>query len=373
MSRILILTAGFGEGHNTAARSVADALLLEAPGTEVRVLDPLQEALPRLTGASRRVYLGLINHMPRGWEAIYHFVNRSDRAQHGKGWLAPAAKYLRKTVEEFRPDAVVTTYPLYLNFWEELFPRPDPPPCPLHVVVTDSLTINAMWTRGRCDTWCVTDPGTLEKLVDLGAPRRDIVVTGFPVSPRFDPGTRKIAAPSATNSLRLLYFPIASRRHTQRIIRTLATLPTPPPWDLTIVLGKQKDRFSPMVDLAIARGDLPGDTKIVGWTKHVPELLASHHLVLGKAGGASVHEARTAARPMIVHYVVPGQEVGNTLLLKQEGSGFLLDRTHSLQDCWEDLRENDWALWKTSHAALMDKAPTHPARHVARHVLSHHS
>ena len=46
--RILILTAGFGEGHNTAARCIAEALR-ENPGVEVKVVDIYLETIPRFT------------------------------------------------------------------------------------------------------------------------------------------------------------------------------------------------------------------------------------------------------------------------------------------------------------------------------------
>lgn len=39
MKKVLILTAGFGEGHNAAARNLRDALELIAPDTQVEVLD----------------------------------------------------------------------------------------------------------------------------------------------------------------------------------------------------------------------------------------------------------------------------------------------------------------------------------------------
>ena len=34
-----------------------------------------------------------------------------------------------------------------------------------------------------------------------------------------------------------------------------------------------------------------GRVRIIGWTRKIPRLLNSHHLVIGKAGGATVHEA----------------------------------------------------------------------------------
>ena len=44
--RILLLTASMGEGHNTAARNIRDAILAERPGAEVLVADPYTRTNP---------------------------------------------------------------------------------------------------------------------------------------------------------------------------------------------------------------------------------------------------------------------------------------------------------------------------------------
>ena len=369
MARVLILTAGFGEGHNTAARCCREALLEMTPGLEVKVFDPLAVASPRLTAAASWLYLGMINHFPGAWKWIYDLADCSDFGQHGRGWLAPAAACLRAELEAFRPDAVVTTYPVYTGFWEELFPAGTAAPCPFHTVVTDSITINAVWTRGRSTTWCVTDARTATRLADMGVAESAIRVTGFPVSPRFAAMRRELAAPAAGEPFRLLYFPMASRAHTAAILEMLGRLPQQPPWSVTVVLGKQKDALRPQIEAAMACGKLPAGTEIIGWTDKIPELLNSHHVVLGKAGGATVHEARTAARPMLIHCIVPGQEEGNAILLEGEGGGHLLAPLDTLPQRWEAWVADGGAGWRRAHEALLAAAPADPARRVARVVM----
>ena len=45
VKKVLILTAGFGDGHNTAARNVADALEFVSDDVKVEVLDVFQSSL----------------------------------------------------------------------------------------------------------------------------------------------------------------------------------------------------------------------------------------------------------------------------------------------------------------------------------------
>src|SRR5205814_9595461 len=74
--RILILTASFGEGHNSAARGVRDGLARVAEGTEVELRDLFAEAYGPVNDLVRRSYLGLVNFAPRAWGTVYRWLDR---------------------------------------------------------------------------------------------------------------------------------------------------------------------------------------------------------------------------------------------------------------------------------------------------------
>ena len=62
VKKVLILTAGFGDGHNTAARNVADALELISDEVKVEVLDVFQSGLGLLNDVLKKAYLGLTRY-----------------------------------------------------------------------------------------------------------------------------------------------------------------------------------------------------------------------------------------------------------------------------------------------------------------------
>src|SRR5205814_10392295 len=75
--RILILTASFGEGHNSAARGVRDGLARLAPeGVEVELHDLFAEAYGVVNELVRKSYLGLVNFAPRTWGVVYRWLDR---------------------------------------------------------------------------------------------------------------------------------------------------------------------------------------------------------------------------------------------------------------------------------------------------------
>src|SRR5438046_6471710 len=75
--RILILTAGFGEGHNSAARGVRDGLARVASNeADVELRDLFAEAYGPINAFVRRSYLALVNSAPRTWGIVYRWLDR---------------------------------------------------------------------------------------------------------------------------------------------------------------------------------------------------------------------------------------------------------------------------------------------------------
>ncbi len=85
---------------------------------------------------------------------------------------------------------------------------------------------------------------------------------------------------------------------------------------------------------------------MLGWTKEIPELLASHHLVISKAGGATVQEAIAAGCPMIMNQVAPGQEEGNADLLLRNEAGALAENPGAVVAAVERAFADDGAVWR---------------------------
>src|SRR2546422_930305 len=70
MTRVLILTASYGSGHNAAARSLAAAF--EREQTAVTVVDHFRELVhPLFDRASRTLYHGLLRRAPLLWGVGY--------------------------------------------------------------------------------------------------------------------------------------------------------------------------------------------------------------------------------------------------------------------------------------------------------------
>ncbi len=316
---IVILSAGFGDGHNAAARGIQKAVGLLTNGElNPPIIDLFADGIPTLNALLRWGYVFLTTHFPKGWKMLYDHADRSGPPNLGLRMFSGLATRLTGHIDQYRPQVIVSTYPLYPHLLAKVLPGL---PQPQHVfsVVTDSLEINSMWTNAPSDLFFVTDAGTQSQLRQMGVAEERVANVGFAVDPTYRDLPK---VPGTPGRPRLLFFATSSKTRVEASLRSL--LATQMPLErLTVVLGRHEKRLRPAVQRILqAMPSRSFTVEVLGWTDKVPQLLASHDLVLTKAGGATTHECFALGVPVVVTHAIPGQEEGNARLLESRGCGF---------------------------------------------------
>lgn len=347
MKRVLILTASFGDGHNAAARNVREAIEILDPQAEVQTIDLLQAAYGRLNSLARATYLGLVRYAPGLWQSMYRFLDASPSITHGGRWSG-LRNTLAALLAEMRPDCVVSTYPVYGDVIAELHRDHAERPFRLLTVITDSISIHAAWYAAPTDLFCVANEASAEVLLAAGIDRERVAVTGFPVSPAFQQlEVSELAAPHNGSAKRILYILNAGSRKTGRTLEEILELPNT---ELTVTTGRDAALKAKLRDRLAPYGDR---VRLFGWTNRMPQLLSTHHLVVTKAGGATVQEAIAARCPLIINQTIPGQEEGNAQLVTQRDYGCVLDHpslapTRIASACADGASQ--WNRWRNNLA-----------------------
>jgi len=314
--RILILTAGFGEGHNAAARNLAAALTVR--GVEVRVEDVFALAYGPANSVAQEGYKMVINRLPGVWQWAFAALDRSSVVSGGIGIFGRAGRKLTELIQTWKPTAVVTTYPGYNHLLDFLVRRGKLQRSqPTFTVVTDSITINSVWYRCHSDWFLLTNEQTESVMVNAGVPKEKLKVTGFPVPEFFARQADQKSPPSEGERWRVLYMINSGRQFAPEICRRLLALPE---IELTVTAGRDAALKKRLEREFVG---LDRRVKVLGWEPEIPSIMARSHVLISKAGGATVQEALAAATPMIVTQVVPGQEEGNAMLIEQTGAGCL--------------------------------------------------
>ncbi len=341
--KILILSAGFGEGHNSAARGIRDALARVAPGAETELRDLFAETYPWINERVRRAYAGLINRWPRTWGLVYRWLDRKKDFDRNFARFQALKDCLALLLASFQPDVVVSTFPPFPYFLRQVSGQN--PRYRNVAVVTDSITVNAIWYRSPADYFLVPNEQSAAIVHAGGVAPEKIKVFGFPVNPKFAD-----LAPEQQSSLpsrpRILYMINAGTHRAPELISRLLDLEI----QLTATTGRDEK-------LRRAVEGAAGDRKIdiVGWTDQLPRILCESHLLIGKAGGATVQETIAASCPMIINHVVSGQEEGNARLIVETNSGAMARSNDEVIEQVERAFANDgarWRQWKKNISAL---------------------
>ena len=366
MAKILILTAGYGEGHNSAARAL-QAAFNEQPGLDAELVDLFARRAPRLNNVSRRCYLGLINTAPKVWSRLYRWLDESPRAPWMFRTLASHRRLLGRIIAEKQPAVLVSTYPVYAWLLNQLR-REGQVFCPHYTVITDALTIHSLWYRTGSAGWFVTDLDSASFLRVRGVPADKVHVSGFPVALAFADRAPHLVPPepaSPAQPRRVLFMINTGRTRALGIARALLQNPA---WHLTITAGRDDVLRRELI--ALAAGS-PAKADVLGWTDRIPELLMTHHVAISKAGGATTQESINALCPMIVSQVVPGQEEGNYELIRRNDAGTLAETPAAIVAALERVFARDARLWHHWRTNLRRLAQPAAARTIASHVLSH--
>ncbi|MES1167453.1 MAG: hypothetical protein ABUL68_05560, partial [Pseudomonadota bacterium] len=256
-------------------------------------------------------------------------------------------------------------------------------------VVTDSISINALWWRAACTGWFVPNCDSAEVLLRAGVEKERVHVRGFP-TPAFIAESPGLVPPDLADSEtgrtaagsfpRILYIINSGTRGAAETARLLLAEHG---WEITCAVGRDESlrrELQQFADLRTVRRD-PGRTAadepsrtapahILGWTDQIPRLLLTHHVVVSKAGGATTQEAIAARCPMIVNQIVPGQEEGNYELLRRHGVGALATTPDAVIAACRRAFAARGAVWREWRTALGSLSRPDAARDIAGHVLA---
>lgn len=367
-ARVLILTAGYGQGHNTAAANLQSAL--QKAGADATVEDLLGKAYPSVHSFLTKLYSAVIVYAPLLWELFYRLVNADQGIRKRAVQLGRLDTLLEKMIESDRPDIICSTHMLYNYAINRVYPPEEPRPFRQATVVTDSLTINRIWYETHSDLWYVPNRETGYRLKEDGVSEDRIHDLGFPVHESFfDEGVEAARPPLEKGPARILYIANSDRVAPREVAETLLLHRD---FHLTMTVGKQEQlkeelekRFSAEIEA--------GRFSVQGWSREIPRLMVRHHVVIGKAGGATTQEAIAARAPMLITHVVPGQEEGNYLLLKKHGAGFLTPSTADVIATLDWLFDQDAPAYPAALRAVEGLRRPDPAGKISAHLLKNMS
>ncbi|MDP9028113.1 MAG: glycosyltransferase [Actinomycetota bacterium] len=309
--RVLILSAGIGSGHNSAAAAVEQAALARDDIDEVRVVDVLQESNVLYRDLLGKGYFALVEGVP--WLVDWGY-DVSDQPFRRRGpidpWTRANASPSMSEIKRFRPTAIICTHFLPAQLVASLLLRGVIDA--RTAVVTTDYDFQGLWLTSAFHALFVAREEGRVQLTALGLPPDRVTAAGIPISA---PEERALERPPEGPPMLLISAGASGGDYAVAVVRQ--TLHMRSPFTATVVCGRNEELKQRIQRLVAPAGDR---YRVLGFTPEMPQLLRDADLFVGKPGGLSASECMAAGLPMVLVNPIPGQEVRNGDYLMEQGA-----------------------------------------------------
>lgn len=326
---IVILTAGYGNGHIQVAHTLEQSLYRSGAGS-VSIIDLYQEAYPGMNSLSRHLYLyspyfsayGLDYY---GW-SYYATRNLEQTSTLAKWGNMLGMKKLTAIFKKQRPDAIISTFP-FGGISAQL--KKHGIYVPLFTVVTD-FSLHNRWLFTEADRFYVATEDLKRDMVRRGVRPEAITVSGIPVR---EPFYERTPAPALS-----VPQPMEQTQTRSVLVMMGAHIPLP---DIQLMIRKLLAMPEVQVDVICGSNDKLrrrlerrfGDIErlqLFGYVEAVHDRMRQASCIITKAGGITLSEAIQIGTPIIIYKPFSGQERENARYLERKGAAVIATSTRRL-------------------------------------------
>jgi 1,2-diacylglycerol 3-beta-galactosyltransferase len=346
--KVLILTGDAGLGHRSAAEAVQKAIEINyGDQCDVWVKNPLNRPdIPDFIRESQSDYDEVVKQIPELYEFGYKISDaKLPVALMEGGFTLLFINTLKDMLDQFTPDVIITTYPMFMAPLQNIFRSEEELAIPLITVVTDLITVHQVWFNNGVAKCTVPTQAVKKLALQAGLKEEQVANTGIPVNPQIS--ELKDVDP---NKLR-------EELGWQKDLTTLLVVGSPRIVSLMDIL-ETLDRSDHEIQFALVAGGndaLLEKFKSQKWQHpahfydfidFMPKLMQASDLILCKAGGLIVTESLAAGLPIMLVHLIPGQEEGNMTYVLEHEAGVYCEEPEVALDALGHWLENDRELLK---------------------------
>ncbi len=313
--RLLFLFADVGGGHRAPAQAVREALRrMVGSAARVDLVDMLADYAPWPYNRGQETYTKTVR-FARSLERLYFRVlNGRRRMRIGASVMwRPMRRATRELMLDHPVDLVVTFHPTYSYplTWLKI-------PCAF--VFTDLITNHALWCAPGAERYIVPTELARTGAINHGMPSERVSVTGLPVHPRFLdplPPREQICQKLGVDGHRPIILLAGGGEGLGRVYDIAYAIGQADlDAQLVIITGRNQKLREQLEDIEWAM-----DTKVLGFTRDMPDWMAVASVLITKSGSNTLAEALVRGLPMILFEWVGGQEQRNPQYVEYSGAG----------------------------------------------------
>ena len=326
LKRILILTGDAGLGHRSAAEAIRAAIQNEyGESCKVEISNPFDQSdIPDLIRQSQSNYDEIVKQMPELYEFAYEISDGNLQASLMEGGFTLLLfRVLKDILNEFEPDLVITTYPIYpapLDTVSEL----EKLTFPWMIVVTDFITVHHIWFNKNATICTVPTEAVKEIALNAGLKSEQIINIGIPVDPKIsvlkERNKEELRKELGWDQNRTTLLVVGSPRINSLMEYIRVMDKSDHDIQFALVAGGNDDLYQTYIN-----AKLKHPAKVYNFVENLPEMMRASDLIICKAGGLIVTESLASGLPMMLIHMLPGQEEGNVDYVMENEAGMFCE------------------------------------------------
>jgi len=333
MKKILIFTASTGNGHNQVAKTLE--FELNEQGYDVVKVDFMKEKNKMLEMFIEDGYDILATKLPRVYGQLYRVTNRSSISKALSKIVSLEEYRLGKSiVQKHNPDMIIGTHPFAVGIVSAL-KRKGRIQCPFISVVTD-FEAHQTYISDYVDAYITGSHQTSKSLISKGIEPDKVNAYGIPISKKF---FSQSPEPIERDPLFTILLMGGSMGLKPMKVALEELMNAAKPFKITIVCG---NNISLLEELEGKYENYEGNKKIeiLGFTENVSCLMSQSDIIISKPGGLTVSESIAKRLPLVIPFVIPGQEEENRDFLALTNAAIKVEDISGLPEIIDYLIDN---------------------------------
>ncbi|CAG7635593.1 Processive diacylglycerol beta-glucosyltransferase [Paenibacillus solanacearum] len=350
--RVLLLSGDLGEGHNQAARALAEACGLPRLRIQTEVVNFMRQVYPGLHPIIKYFFLRGVEKAPSLYGYLYRKTHGLDRMSISfRSFLSIGLGKLTELIASTRPDVIVCTFPLAAAA-VSLLKEKGLLRVPLVTVITDH-TDHSLWLHPHTDLYLVGSEAVAGALTRRGIVSSRLCVTGIPVRQRFfetpDRGLLYRSLGLSPERPTVLVMGGGGGMFGDDIRMLIRSSAVREKLQMVIVCGSNAEVRCLLEEEVRRCGAVHVIVK--GFVEEIHEWMAVADVLVTKPGGLTTAEAVAMGLPMLLYKPIPGQEEDNADVLERAGVAVRAAANRALGDQLLELAFNGERLQRMQEQA----------------------
>ena len=342
MSKILIFSASTGGGHNSAAKSLK--MKFESCNHDIKIIDILKLRNKIIESLISEGYEILSCNLPLVYRELYNYSN--NKVVNKKLSMAISRIFTRKIlaiINDEKADLIIGTHAFTIKPVEKL-KKKGKINIPYISIVTD-FKAHRTYISNYVDAYVTGSEYTKNDLVSKGIDKNIIYSYGIPVRNEFM--TKRITNKDKNDFNILIMGGSMGVKGIEPLLDRILLCNNK--LNLRVVCGNNKNLYNKLGDIYEEKFISDGHRiEIHGFTNRISEFMDDADILISKPGGLTVSESFAKELPMIIPFMIPGQEEENADFLESSGAALIgnediniiLDKIIENNDILEDMRKN---------------------------------